>query len=53
MTLLAAFYALLCRHTGQTDLVVGTPIAGRIRKELEGLLGCFANTLILRTDLLG
>jgi amino acid adenylation domain-containing protein len=53
MTLLAAFKALLWRHTAQTDLVVGTPSAGRSAVELEGLIGCFANTLALRTDLSG
>jgi acyl carrier protein len=53
MTLLAAFDVLLYRYTGQTDLVVGTPIAGRNRSELEGLIGCFLNMLALRTDLSG
>ncbi|HEY2738880.1 MAG TPA: AMP-binding protein, partial [Thermoanaerobaculia bacterium] len=48
MTLLAAFYALLHRLTGETDLVVGTPVANRRRPELEGLIGFFANTLVLR-----
>ena len=51
MTLLAAFKVLLLRYTGQTDLVVGTPIANRTRVETEGLIGFFANTLALRTDL--
>jgi len=53
MTLLAAFNALLARSTGQTDLVVGTPIAGRTLVELSDLIGCFTNTLVLRTDLSG
>jgi amino acid adenylation domain-containing protein len=53
MTLLAAFQVLLYRYTGQTDLVVGTPIAGRARRELEGLIGFFVNTLVLRVDLSG
>ncbi|HEY0172991.1 MAG TPA: amino acid adenylation domain-containing protein, partial [Pyrinomonadaceae bacterium] len=53
MSLLAAFNALLHRYTGQTDLVVGAPIAGRNRRELEGLIGFFVNTLALRTDLSG
>jgi amino acid adenylation domain-containing protein/non-ribosomal peptide synthase protein (TIGR01720 family) len=53
MTLIAAFQTLLCRYTGQTDLVVGTPIAGRRRAETESLLGFFVNTLVLRTDLRG
>jgi amino acid adenylation domain-containing protein len=53
MTLLSAFQILLCRYSGQTDLSIGTPIAGRSRRELEGLIGCFVNTLVLRTDLTG
>ncbi|MBN1203857.1 MAG: amino acid adenylation domain-containing protein [Myxococcaceae bacterium] len=51
MVLLAAFYALLYRYTGQEDLLVGTPIANRTRAELEGLIGFFVNTLVLRTRL--
>lgn len=51
MTLLAAFKVLLSRYTGQTDIVVGTPIAGRNRPEVEGLIGFFINTLVLRSDL--
>jgi amino acid adenylation domain-containing protein len=53
MTLLAAFQALLARYSGQDDVVVGSPIAGRTRRELEGLIGFFVNTLALRTDLSG
>ena len=53
MTLLAAFKTLLFRHTNQEDIVVGSPIANRNRTELEGLIGYFANTLALRTDLSG
>ena len=53
MTLLAAFKVLLARYSGQDDLVVGSPIAGRNRVELEGLIGLFVNTLALRTDLSG
>jgi amino acid adenylation domain-containing protein len=53
MTLLAAFKILLARYSGQDDIVVGTPIAGRTHTELEGLIGCFLNTLVLRTDLSG
>ena len=49
MTLLAAFKILLSRYSGQTDIVVGTPIAGRNRVELEPLIGFFVNTLALRT----
>ncbi|MEO6195390.1 MAG: amino acid adenylation domain-containing protein, partial [Thermoanaerobaculia bacterium] len=53
MTLLSGFLALLHRYTGQTDLLVGTPTAGRGRMELEGLIGFFVNTLVLRTDASG
>jgi amino acid adenylation domain-containing protein len=53
MTLLAAFKLLLSRYTGQTDIVTGTPIAGRARAETEPLIGFFVNTLVLRTDLSG
>jgi amino acid adenylation domain-containing protein len=53
MTLFAAFQTLLYRYSGQEDIVVGTPIAGRNRQELEGLIGFFVNTLVLRTDLGG
>jgi amino acid adenylation domain-containing protein/non-ribosomal peptide synthase protein (TIGR01720 family) len=53
MVLLAAFKGLLHRYTGQTDILVGTPIANRNQTELEGLIGFFVNTLALRTDLSG
>ena len=53
MTLLAAFQVLLARYTRQHDIAVGTPIANRNRAELEGLIGFFINTLVLRTDLTG
>ena len=53
MTLLAAFKTLLHRYTRQDDMLVGTPIANRNQLELEGLIGCFMNTLVLRTDLSG
>ncbi|MEO5655363.1 MAG: amino acid adenylation domain-containing protein, partial [Nitrosospira sp.] len=53
MTLLAAFSVLLSRYSGQSDLVIGTPIANRTRSELEGLIGFFVNTLALRLDLSG
>jgi amino acid adenylation domain-containing protein/non-ribosomal peptide synthase protein (TIGR01720 family) len=49
MTLLAAFQTLLYRYTGQEDISIGTPIAGRNRVEFEELIGLFANTLVLRT----
>ncbi|HSN99236.1 MAG TPA: amino acid adenylation domain-containing protein, partial [Candidatus Nanopelagicales bacterium] len=50
MVLLAAFQALLHRLSGQDDFAVGSPIAGRTRKELEGIVGFFVNTLVLRAD---
>jgi amino acid adenylation domain-containing protein len=53
MTLLAAFNVLLYRYTGQRDIVVGTPIAGRNHSEVENLIGFFINTLVLRTKLAG
>src|SRR5262249_39065834 len=45
MTLLAGFEALLHRYTGQDDLLIGTPVSNRSRVEIEGLIGCFVNTL--------
>ncbi len=51
MMLLSAFKTLLYRYTGQEDIIVGSVIANRNRRELEGLIGFFANTLVLRTDL--
>lgn len=53
MTLLAAFQVLLSRYSGQADLVVGSPIAGRNHSEIENLIGFFINTLALRADLSG
>jgi aspartate racemase len=53
MTLLAAFQALLFRYTDQDDVIVGAAIAGRNQVQLEGLIGFFANTLALRTNLAG
>ena len=53
MTLLAGFALLLHRHTGQTELIVGSPVATRPRSETEGLIGLFLNTLVLRIDLDG
>lgn len=53
MTLLASLQLLLYRYTGQDDIPVGVPIANRTRLETEGLIGFFANTLVLRTELSG
>ncbi|WP_256973399.1 condensation domain-containing protein [Nostoc sp. T09] len=53
MTLLAAFQTLLYRYTQQEDIAVGTPIANRNRSEIEGLIGFFVNSLVLRTDFSG
>ena len=53
MTLLATLQALLGRYSGETDIVVGTPIAGRTREETEGMIGFFVNTLVMRTELSG
>ncbi len=51
MVLLAGFVALLHRYTGREDLAVGTSVSSRNRPELEGLIGYFLNTLVLRCDL--
>jgi amino acid adenylation domain-containing protein len=53
MTLLAAFQTLLYRYTQQSDIVVGSAIANRNRYEIEGLIGFFVNSLVLRTNLSG
>jgi acyl transferase domain-containing protein len=53
MTLLAAFQTLLYRYSGEPDVVVGTPVANRTRREIEGLIGFFVNILVLRTQLSG
>jgi amino acid adenylation domain-containing protein len=53
MTLLAAWQILLHRYSGEEDIVVGGPVANRSRPEFQRLIGCFVNTLILRTDLSG
>ncbi len=53
MVVLAAFGTLLARYTGQDDIVIGTPIAGRNRVEIEDLVGYFMNTVALRVDLRG
>jgi thioesterase domain-containing protein len=53
MVLLAAFQVVLSRWSGQQDIVIGTPIAGRTDRRVEGLIGFFVNMLPLRTDLTG
>jgi amino acid adenylation domain-containing protein len=53
MTMLTGFKAVLARCTGETDIVLGTPVANRNYLELESIVGFFANTLVLRTDLSG
>jgi amino acid adenylation domain-containing protein len=53
MTLLAAFNTLLYRYTGQTEILVGSPIANRNHREIEELIGFFVNTLVMRTELSG
>jgi amino acid adenylation domain-containing protein/FkbM family methyltransferase len=53
MVVLAAFQLLLGRYAGSEDVVVGSPVAGRPGRELEALIGCFVNPLVIRTDLSG
>jgi amino acid adenylation domain-containing protein len=53
MTLLAAFEVLLYRYTGAGEISVGTPVAGRSRREVEGLIGLFVNTLVMRNEVHG
>jgi amino acid adenylation domain-containing protein len=53
MTLMAAFIGLLHRYTDQDDIGVGTPIANRNREEIEGLIGFFVNSLVIRCDVTG
>ena len=53
MTMLAGWKVVLHRHSGEGDIVVGSPIANRNREEIEGLIGFFVNTLVMRTDLSG
>ena len=50
VVLLSAYQVLLSRWSGQEDIIVGSPIAGRTVREVEGLVGCFANALVLRTE---
>ena len=51
MVLLAAFQVILHYHTGQDDLLVGSPMLGRSRAEFEGIVGLFTNPVILRANL--
>ncbi|HKX30700.1 MAG TPA: amino acid adenylation domain-containing protein, partial [Blastocatellia bacterium] len=53
MVLMAVFKVLLMRYSGEEDVIVGTSIANRVQREVEGLIGFFVNTLALRTDLSG
>src|SRR5690349_13445426 len=53
MTLLAGVGTLLQRYSGQDDLLLGSPVANRTRIEIEDLVGFFANTLVLRSDMSG
>ncbi|MEP6622438.1 MAG: amino acid adenylation domain-containing protein, partial [bacterium] len=53
MTLFAAFQVLLARYSGQNDFIIGTPVSGRTRTEMEDVVGYFANMIPLRTDLVG
>src|SRR3569833_4765393 len=49
MAILALYQLLLSRWSGQQDIVIGSPVAGRATRELEGIMGCFVNMLVLRT----
>ncbi|GAA3917084.1 amino acid adenylation domain-containing protein [Chitinophaga oryziterrae] len=51
MTLLSVFKVLIFRYSGLTDICIGTPVAGRYQEEVETLIGCFVNTIALRTHL--
>ena len=53
MVFIGAFSALLQKYTGQDDVLIGSPMAGRTTAVLEGMIGCFVNSLVLRTDLSG
>ena len=53
MTLLATFQLLLHRYTNRDDILVGSPIAGRNRPEIENIIGFFVNTIVLRSDFSG
>jgi non-ribosomal peptide synthetase component F len=53
MTLLSGFQLLLSRYAGQDDILIGVPVAGRTLPQVEGLIGCFMNMLVMRTSLAG
>jgi non-ribosomal peptide synthetase component F len=53
ITLLAGFQLLLSRYSQQDEVTVGSPIANRNRSEIEGLIGFFVNSLVLRTSVAG
>ncbi len=53
IALMAAFRVLLSRYSGQQDIVLGTTIANRNRSDIENLVGCFVNSLVMRVDLAG
>ena len=53
MALLAVFQVLLHRYSGQDDILIGTPVANRNRRDVEDLVGCFVNTTVIRGDLSG
>lgn len=53
LTLLTAFHVLLYRYVGRQDIAIGTPVAGRRRLQMENLIGCFVNTVVLRNSIPG
>src|SRR5947209_1076409 len=53
MTMLAALQLLIYRYSGQSDVLIGSPVAGRTQSQVEGLIGLFVNTLVLRTNVRG
>ncbi len=53
MTLLSAFTVLMHRYSGEPDIVIGSPVANRNRREIENIIGFFVNTMALRSDLSG
>ncbi|MDI5790343.1 condensation domain-containing protein [Bacillus licheniformis] len=49
MVMLSAYNMLLAKYSGQEDVIVGTPAAGRRHSDLEGIIGMFVNTLAIRS----